>query len=281
MISHNGPSHRSFERWYWGLWVLLPMAGLFVYPFLWMFLSMFKGNQEIFQPTSLLPDQWDLAHLRRLLAGEWFPFWRVLGLSLFMAVGQALGAVVLTSMTGFAFAKLRFRGRSLLLVACLFTIVLPRQLLVVPLFEWVHSIGLHGSVWGVMFPGMVSGLGVLFFTQVFRQVPDAYLETACLEGVSEWGAYRLLLPMLGSCLLSYGLIHFILAWNEHLIPLVVLGGAEQQTLPLALASLYSSSLRFPYAALMAGSFVAMIPPMVFFLFSYRRFRDALSNVILS
>ena len=83
--------------------------------------------------------------------------------------------------------------------------------------------------------------------------------------------------VLESCLLSYGPIHFILAWNEHLIPLVVLRELNRRA-PLA-GQLYGSSLRFPYAALMAGSFVAMIPPMVFFLFSYRRFRDALSNVI--
>jgi len=274
----SGPSS---DAWPWGSWLLIPIGLVFAYPFLWMFLSIFKDNQEIFQPMSLMPTRWDLEPLRRLLSGEWFPFWRVLALSLCMALGQSLGAVMLTSMAGFAFAKLRFRARALLMLACLCTVVLPRQMLVVPLLDWVNFIGLHGSVWGVMFPGMASGLGILFFTQAFRQVPDAYLEVACIEGATEWRAYWLLLPMLGSCLLSYGLIHFILAWNEHLIPLVVLKGDAQQTLPLALASLYGSSLRFPYAALMAGSFVAMIPPMCLFLLSYRRFRNALSQIILS
>jgi ABC-type glycerol-3-phosphate transport system permease component len=124
-------------------------------------------------------------------------------------------------------------------------------------------------------------LGVLYFTQVFKLIPNAYLEAARIEGAGEWRTYWLVLPMLGSSLLSYGLIHFILAWNEHLVPMLILNSPEHQTLPLALSSLYGSSLRFPFAVLMAGSFLAMIPTSLFFLISYKRFKNSLSNVMMS
>ncbi len=254
---------------------------LFAYPFAWMAVSAFKENKQIFLPLEFWPEKWDLTFFGQLLNSEWIPFGKVFLNSLIISVGQSLGAVLLTSLAGFAFAKHEFRGRGFLFVTCLCLIVLPRQMMAVPLFQWVHTLGLYDSIWGVLLPGMTSGLGVLYFTQVFKLIPNAYLEAALIEGAGLWRTYRLVLPMLGSSLLSYGLIHFILAWNEHLVPMLILNSPEHQTLPLALSSLYGSSLRFPFAVLMAGSFLAMIPTSLFFLISYRRFKNSLSNVMMS
>ncbi|MDA0750850.1 MAG: carbohydrate ABC transporter permease [Verrucomicrobia bacterium] len=254
---------------------------LFAYPFLWMAMSAFKENNQIFQPLQFWPANWNMEYFRQLTSGEWIPFWKVLINSLIIALGQSLGAVFLTSLAGFTFAKHRFRGRGFLFVTCLCLIVLPRQMLAIPLFQWIHKVGLYDSMFGVILPGMASGLGVLYFTQVFKQMPNPYLEAARIEGAGEWRTYWLVLPLLGSSLLSYGLIHFILAWNEHLVPMLVLNTPDHQTLPLALSSLYGSSLRFPYAVLMAGSFMAMIPTTIFFLISYRRFKNSLANVLNS
>jgi len=273
MIQHLRPGWNT-------LWVGA-IGVLFAYPFVWMALSAFKDNPQIFRPLQFWPKSWNTEYIGQLTSGTWIPFWKVLTNSLLSAVGQSLGAVLLTSLAGFAFAKHAFRGRGLLFVACLCLIVLPRQMLAVPLFQWVHTLGLYDTLWGVALPGMASGLGVLYFTQVFRMIPDAYLETARIEGAGEWRTFALILPMLGSSLLSYGLIHFILAWNEHLVPMLILHAPENQTLPLALSSLYGSSLRFPFAVLMAGSFLALVPTTLFFLLSYRRFKNALSDVMMS
>ena len=86
--------------------------------------------------------------------------------------------------------------------------------------------------------------------------------------------------MIRPALISYALIHFILAWHEHLLPLLVLNSPKQQTLPVALASLYGSSLRYPYAALMAGSVLSVLPSAVLFAFGYRRFKSALADVLM-
>ena len=254
---------------------------LFAYPFAWMAVSSFKENSQIFLPLKFWPEFWDLSFFQQLLSSEWFSFGKVLLNSLVISLGQSVGAVLFTSLAGFAFAKHSFRGRGVLFAACLCLIVLPRQMIAVPLFQWVHTLGLYDSIWGVMLPGMTSGLGVLYFTQVFKLIPNAYLEAARIEGAGEWRTYRLVLPMLGSSLLSYGLIHFILAWNEHLVPMLILNSPDHQTLPLALSSLYGSSLRFPFAVLMAGSLLAMIPTSLFFLISYKRFKNSLSNVMMS
>lgn len=271
---------RFIQKTFSSMWVGC-LGLLFAYPFAWMGVSSFKDNKQIFLPLEFWPESWNTSFFQQLFSSEWLPFGKVLLNSLAIAIGQSLGAVLFTSLAGFAFAKHAFRGRGVLFVACLCLIVLPRQMIAIPLFQWVHTLGLYDSVWGVMLPGMMSGLGVLYFTQVFKLIPDAYLEAARIEGAGEWRTYRLVLPMLGSSLLSYGLIHFILAWNEHLIPMLILNSSEHQTLPLALSSLYGSSLRFPFAVLMAGSFLAMIPTSLFFLISYRRFKNSLSNVMMS
>ncbi len=253
---------------------------LFAYPFLWMLCSAFKDNREIFKPLQLLPTAWDAQYYRQLFSGEWMPFWRVFLNSLVVATVQSAGTVIVTSMAGYVFARHSFRGRNLLFVVSLVVIVMPQGTLAIPLFAWMNHLRLVDQLAGVILAGMVSGLGVLYFTQVFRQMPDDLVNAARLAGAPEWRVYLTLLPLASSALLSFGLIQFILAWHEHLVPLLVLSSADKQTLPIALASLYGSSLRFPYAVLMAASTLIVLPTAVLFALLHRRFRSALSELLV-
>lgn len=257
------------------------VAGLlFAYPFLWMLFSAFKANREIFKPLQVWPASFDPQYYQQLFAGQWMPFWRVFANSLVVASIQALGTVAVTSMAGYVFARHRFRGRNLLFVITLVVIVMPQGSLAVPLFSWLNQLKLVDHLAGVILPCLVSGLGVLYFTQVFRQVPADLANAARLAGASEWRVYLTLLPLISSAVLSFGLIQFILAWHEHLVPLLVLSSTDKQTLPLALASLYGSSLRYPYAVLMAASSLIILPTALLFALLYRRFQSALANLLV-
>jgi multiple sugar transport system permease protein len=257
---------------------LLALMGLtlvslvFVYPFAWMFFASFKENRQIFSPLKLWPGHFGGQYYGQLFSGEWIPFVRVFGNSLLIASAQAVGAVAVTSLAGYAFAKHRFPMRRMLFVVSLVVIVLPQQALAISLFTWLDALHLSNRLAGVILPGVASGLGILYFTQVFRQ--------ARMAGASEIRVYTTLLPMLASPLLSFGLVQFILAWHEHLIPMLVLSAADQQTLPLALASLYGSSLRFPFAVLMAGSTLTLIPTVLLFGLLHRRFKSSLSELLV-
>jgi multiple sugar transport system permease protein len=266
-----------------GSWLAaLPLAAvavLFVYPFLWMLLAGFKTNREIFHPLDFWPAQFDPQYYRDLLRGDWFPCLRVFANSWFVALGQAIGAVTLASMAGYVFARHRFRGRRLLFLLSVTVIVVPQQMLAIPLFAWLNTLRLGDCLWGVILPGTVTGLGVVYFTQVFRHVPDDLVDSARLAGASEFQVYRTLLPLISSALLSFGFVQFILAWHEHLLPLLVLNSPDRQTLPLALASLYGSSLRYPYAVLMAASTLALLPTAFLFGLLYRRFKSSLTDVL--
>jgi len=251
-------------------------------PFLWMVLGIFKTNNEFFQPLgkAFFPVNYEWQNVNELLDGKWVPFWDVFGNSLVVSFGQALGAVTLSAMAGYAFARFTFSGKRLLFVLAVALILVPRQLFAVPLFSWVNEIGLSDSLFGVMLPGVVTGLGVIYFTQVFRQVPEEYLQAARICGATELRVFLTVLPLVWPALLSYGMIHFILTWHEQLVPMLVLTTETKQTLPLALAKLYDVSQRTPQGVQMAASTFAVIPTAVLFALCYRKFRSSLSDMLV-
>ena len=297
-MSEAGDNKRSVGRSILSLMLLGPFLMAVLYPFLWMMFGIFKTNREFYQPlkfwpmkafdgeywssiaSTFFPNEYSWQNISELLDGKWVPFWAVFGNSLMVSLGQAFGAVTLSAMAGYAFSRFEFRGKQALFVLAIALILIPRQLFAVPLFSWVNELGLSDSLFGVMLPGVVTGLGVVYFTQVFRQVPEEYLQAARVCGAAELRVFLTLLPLVWPALLSYGMIHFILAWHEHLIPMLVLTSETKQTLPLALAKLYDVSQRTPQGVQMAASTFAVIPTAVLFAVCHRKFKSSLSDMLV-
>jgi multiple sugar transport system permease protein len=263
----------------WATGFLGAITLVFVFPFAWMFFATFKPNPDIFRPLPLLPHGFPLDAYRALLDGSLLPFPRQFLNSLIVAVAETALVLACTVPAGYAFAQHRFRGRTGLRALALATVVLPPQALALPLFAWMHRLGLYDTLLAAILPGVVSGLGVVFFTMVFRRVPRELLDLARGEGASEGRVLLTLLPLVAPAVLALGLIHFVLAWQEQLIPLVMLGDASRKTVPLALASLYGSNRRYPYAVLMAGSLLTTIPTAIAYVSLRRHFRSALAELV--
>ena len=263
------------------LLLLSPFLLAVFVPFLWMVLGMFKTNAEFFQPMAkaFFPVNYDWQNVAELLEGRSVLFWAVFANSMIVSLGQALGAVALSAAAGYAFARFSFSGKRVLFVLAVALILVPRQLFAVPLFTWVNALGLMDNLLGVILPGIVTGLGVIYFTQVFRQMPEEYLQAARISGAPEFRVFMTVLPLVWPALLSYGMIHFILAWHEHLIPMLVLTSETKQTLPLALAKLYDVSQRTPQGVQMAASTFAVIPTAVLFALCHRKFKSSLSDML--
>ena len=296
-MNHSDPAQPSLLRRSLSMLLLTPFLLAVLYPFLWMVFGIFKTNREFFQPLRLwpmnllddefwsgladrfFPNEFGLQNVSDLLGGKWVSFWDVFGNSLLVSFGQALGAVALSAMAGYAFARFSFRGKRALFVLAIALILIPRQLFAVPIFSWVNALGLSDSLFGVMLPGVVTGLGVIYFSQVFRQIPEEYLQAARICGAPEFRVFLTLLPLVWPALLSYGMIHFILAWHEHLVPMLVLTSETQQTMPLALAKLYDVSQRTPQGVQMAASTFALIPTAVLFAVCYRKFKSSLAEML--
>ena len=138
---------------------------------------------------------------------------------------------------------------------------------------------MYDSLWAIILPGSVTGIGLLYFIKMFVQVPEELLDLARIEGANEVGVFLSVLPLIKSSLLAFAFIQFTLAWHEHLLPLLMLE-SDNQTLPLALSSLLSSSLRFPRAVVMAGGCFTLIPTVLVFVVLYRQIKSSLSELIL-
>ena len=250
-----------------------------LYPFAWMFLSSFKTNREIYQPTLFIPSDFEPDSYLSLFSDQYISFLSYFLNSTIISGLQALLAVMVTAAAGFVFAKYSFRGKSLVFGIAILVILIPKQALAVPLFDWMLWLGLQGENWALILPGIASGLGIVFFTQVFRKVPDELLELAKVEGLSVHRTFLLILPLVGPAL-TYGLLHFILSWQEHLLPLLLLDD-ENITLPIALAKLRDSSHRIPEAVGMAAATLSLLPVVVLFGICFRKMKTALVHLALS
>ena len=258
---------------------LLAAGAFSTLPFAWMLLATFKENPEIFRPFPLLPERLSLDHYRALWDGSFIPFPRQLLNSVLVSTLQAAGALLVTVPAGFVLGRYRFSGSRLLFGLGVTAVLVPPQVMALPLFVWFHRLRLVDTLAAVILPGLCSGLGLIFFTVVFRRVPRELVDLARAEGASEARVFLTLLPVVRSQALAFGLVLFILAWHEHLLPLVMLGSPEMKTVPLGLASLYGSATRLPYALLMVGGLLSVAPAAVLFLGLRRHLGSALSQMI--
>ena len=259
--------------------ILFALLVAFAFPFVWMLFASFKsGNRAIFTPFPILPETWTTEGYLNLFNSDRIPFLRQFANTLFIALSQAVGAVILSVLMGYLFGRYRFRGRLFLFALVLLTVLLPRQVMLMPIIVWLNKLHLLDTPFAVILPGILSGLGIIYFTQVFSRIPQEIVDSARTEGASETRILHLLLPLISPAILTYGLIHFILAWNEHLIPMITLDSPTQMTLSLGLASLHGAEMHTPYNQIMAGSVMALFPTVLLFILLRRQFNTALSDL---
>lgn len=257
---------------------LAVLAACFAFPFLWMLLAGFKIDAEIFTPFPIFPETLDPRHYQSLFSGRWIPYTRQFLNSLFIATAQTALGTAFACAAGYLFAKFDFPGKRALFVSAVLTVLIPRQVMILPLFTWMNALGLLDSPWAVILPGAASGIGLLWFTAVFRRLPDGLLDMARTEGAGEYRVFWTALPLIKPALIAFALIQFTLAWQEHLLPLVMLFSKENLTVNIGLASLHAGSLRAPYGLIMAGCTLTLVPTALFFILAYRHFRTALGRL---
>lgn len=254
------------------------LALVFTFPFVWMLAAGFKTDAAIFIPFPLLPESFDPSHYKSLLSGQWIPYPRQFLNSLFIAGAQTVLGTAFACMAGYVFAKFSFPLKKTLFVFAVLTVLIPRQVLALPLFTWMHALDLLDTPWAVILPGTATGIGLLWFTAVFHRLPDTLLDMARSEGAGEYRVFQIALPLVKPAVIAFALIQFTLSWQEHLLPLVMLYSEERMTVNIGLASLNAGSLRVPYGLLMAGCTLTLIPTALFFTLAYRHFRSALGRL---
>jgi lactose/L-arabinose transport system permease protein len=256
-----------------GYTFVLLVTLLMVVPIYWIIVASTLPEQAFLSAGTdiqLLPGSNFLANLEALQARESVDFIQSIWNSVFIAIVYTLLSLVLCSMGGFAFAKYEFTFKEPIFYAILATLTLPIQLLVIPLFLLISQMGLTNSYWAIILPWAANPLGIFLMRQNMKQIPDALLESARIDGATEFQLYyRIALPTMKSSLAALAIVLFLFQWNLFLFPLVVLNQGKY-TIPVAINELVGAQ-RVYYDQIMVAAALSIIPLFLVFLFLQRHF----------
>ena len=255
-----------------GLYGIMLLGLLFFcVPLYYMFSTSFKAEPEVFAipihwvPRSFLPANY-------VEAFQAAPFLRYFGNSLLVAVIVVGSTILFSALAGYGFAKFDFPGRRLAFLFILSTMMIPFQVLLIPLYVVVHKLGWTNSYAGLIIPGAISAFGVFLMRQACLTLPDELMDAARIDGARELGIFvRIILPLLKPAIATLAILTFLGSWNNFLWPLIVVTKDELFTLPVGM-TVFQQPLRAPYwTYIMAVSSVATLPVIMVFLLLQRYF----------
>ncbi|HWK73814.1 MAG TPA: carbohydrate ABC transporter permease [Povalibacter sp.] len=234
------------------------------FPLLWMLSVSFmpSGSASSFPPP-LLPRTPTLDNYRQMFADNAAGLYMLN--SALVATAVTAISLLFNTLAGYAFAKLRFKGRDQIFRALLGALVIPAQVAMIPLFALVKQLGLVSTYGGVIVPGMATVFGIFLVRQYALSIPDELLEAARMDGASELRIFRsIVVPLLRPILVTLAILTFLATWNDFMWPLIVLTQQKLYTLPVALASLSREHVQ-DNELMMAGAVITVVPVLVLFL----------------
>ncbi len=254
--------------------LLLILAGFALFPLLWMLSVSLMAPGEASQfPPPLLPDAPGLSAYRALFDTTGIA--RYFLNSLFVATLGTLLSLAFNATAGYAFAKLKFKGRDRIFQLLLAALVIPAQVTMLPLFLMLKEIGLINSFAGVLVPVTASIFGIFLVRQYALSIPDELLEAARIDGASEGRIFlQIVVPALTPILVTLALFTFLGVWNDFMWPLIILTDQDKYTLPVALAALSREHVQ-DNELMMAGSVLTVLPVLVLFLVLQRYYMQGL------
>ncbi|MDY0969421.1 MULTISPECIES: carbohydrate ABC transporter permease [Sphingomonas] len=259
------------------------LTALTIAPLLYMVIVSFMPRGESSNlPTPLWPSRWSLENyhellVRRLIDDAWFDYRIVPALfnSVAIATISTLLGLLLTVPAGYAFAKLRFRGRERLLKILIASLVVPGQVAMLPLFLIFKRLGLVNSYAGVILPSLAGIFAILFVRQATLAIPDEMIDAARIDGASEARIFvTIVLPLLTPIVVTLALFMFLGSWNDFLWPLIVLADQHLYTLPVAVAAI-AREHSADGELMMAAAVVTTIPVLLLFLAMQRYYLTGL------
>jgi ABC-type glycerol-3-phosphate transport system permease component len=258
--------------------IALAAAAAFAFPIFFMVSSAFKSEAEIQAiPIHWLPHEFrGLAHF--IAAGTIAPLWRYFLNSMIFALTHVAATVFFGAMAGYGFAKFAFPGRGVLFFLVISTLMVPFQILVIPLFIEIGFFGWQNSYAGLIVPGLINAFGVFMMRQYAAELPDELIEAARVDGASEPYIFlRIVLPLLVPALISLGTIVFVWSWGAFLWPLVAVQDHSLYVLSIGLSGYVQPYNQEPmWGPAMAASTIATIPIACLFIFLQRYFIKGLT-----
>jgi len=248
------------------------VAMLMVGPFLWMVSTSMMDQSDIFRyPPRWLPPGFTLKNYRAIM--DVLPLGRMFLNSFTIAVSATCGQLVSCALAAYAFARMRFRGRSFLYFALLATMMIPPQVTMIPVFLIMRFLGWIDTLYALIVPAFFGGaFGTFLLRQFFATIPVDLEDAARIDGCGRFRIFwTIVLPLSRPALVTLALFTFMAYWNDLLGPVIYLSSVEKATLTIGLANLQSGAMTTRYDLLMAGSVLSVLPILVLFVAGQRWF----------
>jgi multiple sugar transport system permease protein len=248
-------------------WTLLFIGGvIMVTPLLFMLSTSLKDASQVYD-LRVIPAAPTLDNYIEILSDGRFTRWFIN--SMIVAAIVTLSNVFFDSLVGYTLAKFRFRGRYIVFIAILSTLMIPTEMLVLPWYLMASRFGWLDSYWGIMFPGMMTAFGTFLMKQFFESVPDDFLEAARIDGLNEFTIWwKIAMPLVTPALSALAIFTFLGNWTAFFWPLIVTTSAELYTLPVGLSS-FAVEQSIQWEKIMTGASIATLPTLIIFLFLQR------------
>lgn len=257
--------------------VLILGAVVMLVPFAWMILTAFKTNTEATQmnPFVIFPSEWRTEAFSSVLRK--MDFVRLYINTLLMIAGRILCAVLTATMAGYAFGRLKFKGRDICFSLVLFQMMVPTQIFIVPQYLMVSKIGMLNTIFSLIFPGLVTAFGTFLMRQAYMGLPKDLEDAARLDGCNIGQTFLyVMLPLTKSSMVALGIFTALFGFKDLMWPLIA--NTEQKSMPLAAAlAKIQGQFSANYPELMAASLIACVPMIVIYLLFQRNFIEGIAT----
>lgn len=256
--------------------IFLIIAVIWIFPFWWMLVTALKTPGEVITwPPTLFPHQISFQSFVEVF--KRVPMLKFFINSIITAFSVTTVAVFSSTLAGYIFAKFKFKGKNIIFLGVLGTIMIPLAVIIIPLYLMAIKAGLKNTLFALIIPGWVSALGIYLIRNYVSSIPDSYIEAARIDGASEFRIYTsIMLPLMKPAIAAIFIFIFMQNWDSFFWPLIVIDEISKQTLPLGIGLFTQGFGVQDWNVIMAGTLVSIIPMLLVFLFLQRFFIKGIS-----
>ena len=259
-----------------GYVVLVLMMLIVLIPLFWLLVSSFKTDKEVVKwPPIFFSSTW--TSIQYVYVTSVLPVLNMLKNTIFFAGGVTVISLVIDSMAAYAFSRLKFKRKKIIFAIILVTMMIPFQVVMIPLYLEEYKLGILNTYWGLLLPRAASAYGIYMLTSFFESIPKSLDEAARIDGMNERQIYmKIIIPLAKPALVTLGIYHFMNNWNDLLYPMMLTSNADQRTLSAGLATLVGSNA-IKYGPTLAATVLSIAPLMILFLFGQKFFMEGIST----
>lgn len=246
------------------------MAFLTLMPFVWVVATSLRTPAQSFTvPPEWIPVDMDFSNYQQVF--ERIPFWNQILNSFVVTISVVTGQLITASLAGYAFARLRFRGRNLLFWLVMATLMIPGQATIIPVFIFIsRTLRVNDTLWALILPAVATAFGTFLLRQYFLQIPEDFEEAALVEGANQWQIFsRIYFPLASPGLAILAVLTFNAKWNDYFTPLIFMNTKSRFPITLGIVDLQGYMATGSISVVLAGIVLSTIPVIIIYIFGQR------------